>query len=192
MKFIPKDIDYLICGNKRQKEAYNAIDKLDIFKKLEKFNPVLAGTIPLEIDIDSSDLDIICESSDLKEFESIIKLHFGSLHSFNSYTLNVRGVPSVITSFEVHGFTFEIFCQSVTVQNQYAVIHLNIEARLLRLSDDAAKENIRNLKLQGIKTELAFAIYFKIAGDPYVELAKMANLTYQQLQNMIDELSLKH
>ena len=178
MKFIPKNIDYLRSGNKRQKSAYAVISKLDIFNKLEKFNPILAGTIPLDIDIDSSDLDIICESSDLKEFESTIKFHFGSLNSFNSYILNVREVPSVIASFEIYNFTFEIFCQSVPVQNQYAVIHLNIEDRLLRLSGNAAKENIRNLKRQGIKTEPAFAIYFKITGDPYVELAKIANCVH--------------
>lgn len=186
MYFIPKNIDYLISGNARQKKAYIAISELGIFNMLEKFTPILAGTIPLDIDTSSSDLDIICESSDLVEFATILKINYGSLKNFKSNTKIVRGIPSTVTSFEVNDFSFEIFCQSVPVEKQCAVIHLNIEARLLDLSGTFAKESIRQLKQQGIKTEPAFAMYFKIAGDLYDELAKLANCTEQQLQKFID------
>lgn len=185
MKFIPKNIDYLLSGNSRQKKAYDAINKLDLFKNLEKFNPILAGTIPLDIDIDTSDLDIICESSNLNEFESTVKVLYGEQSAFCSNILSVQGVASLVASFQASNFTFEIFCQSVPVEKQYGVIHLNIEDRLLRLAGNVANENIRKLKQQGIKTEPAFAIYFKISGDPYVELANMANLTDQQLLQFI-------
>jgi hypothetical protein len=188
MKFTPVNIDYLLDGNERQKRAYVAISEIGILTKLEKFNPTLAGTLPLDIDTASSDLDIICESSNLKEFESTIKFHYENLKAFKSYTSKIREIPSFIASFKANDFTFEIFCQSVAVEKQYAFIHLNIEARLLSLSGPLARESIRRLKLQGIKTEPAFAIHFKIQGDPYVELAKLADCTDQQLQWMIDKL----
>jgi len=188
MKFLPKNIDYLRIGNKRQSDAYLAINELNIFNILEKFNPILAGTIPLEIDIDSSDLDLICESSDLLEFQSTLKFYFGNMDSFDTYIPKVRDIPTIVATFKFYNFTFEIFCQSVPVENQFAVIHLKIEERLLRLSGDHVKEKIRNLKKQGMKTELAFATYFKIKGDPYEELAKMADYTDQQLIDMIDKI----
>lgn len=53
----------------------------------------MAGTIPVDIDTNSSDLDIICESSDLGEYESILKIHYGSLTNFKSHAMNVRGAP---------------------------------------------------------------------------------------------------
>ena len=72
---------------------------------------------------------------------------------------------------------------------QFAVIHLNIEARLLNLAGPLAKNSIRQLKQQGIKTEPAFATYFNITGDPYYELAKLANYTDQELQKIINGLA---
>jgi len=188
MNFPPKNIEYLSQGNLRQKLAYVAINDLAILNTLGNFKPTLAGTIPLDVDINSSDLDIICESLDLKEFESVVKSHYANLKSFKFYTQNARGIPSFIASFEVNDFTFEIFCQPIPVEKQYAVIHLNIEARLLKFSGAVAKESIRQLKAQGIKTELAFAIYFQIPGDPYDELAKLADYTDEQLQKIIGKM----
>ena len=59
------DIAYLQSGNERQNNAYSALNKLKILKILREYNPTLVGTIPIEIDISESDLDIICEVYDL-------------------------------------------------------------------------------------------------------------------------------
>jgi len=40
--------------------------------------PVLTGTLPLDIDVESSDLDIIGESHDLAAFEDAVKDAFGA------------------------------------------------------------------------------------------------------------------
>lgn len=184
MKFIPKNIEYLLSGTARQKNAYIAISELGILKDLEKFNPTLAGTIPLDIDTDASDLDIICQSSNLVEFEALVKKLYKSMRNFKSHIINIRDIPSFVSTFEESNFTFEIFCQSIPVKKQYAFIHLNIEARLLKLAGPLARDRIRQLKQQGIKTEPAFAMYFNIAGDSYEELAKLAACTDEQLQNL--------
>jgi len=51
-------IDYLKNGNERQKRAYEVLLKYKIFEKLSNYSPVLAGTFPIEIDVEGSDLDI--------------------------------------------------------------------------------------------------------------------------------------
>ena len=187
MKFIPLKIDYLKAGNEKQKKAYEALIKLGIIDKLQKFNPALAGTIPLAIDVESSDLDIICESQNLKDFESIVRSHFETFQPFHCSTQNVRGIDSFVASFKAHGFEFEIFCQPVPVQNQFAMIHLNIESRLLDLAGKTAKIEIQKLKQQGLKTEPAFAKYFQIEGDPYLELVKIADFSDRQLLALIEK-----
>jgi hypothetical protein len=54
-------IDYLKNGNAKQRRAYEVLTKHKLFEKLKYYPPILAGTIPIEIDIEGSDLDIICE-----------------------------------------------------------------------------------------------------------------------------------
>lgn len=181
MPFKPCDIEYLIHGNERQKKAYAAIQAIDLFQTLSKYSPILAGTIPLDIDTELSDLDIICYSSDLDKFIEFVANHYSKLPAFESFKFNIRGEASAVVRFEAEGFAFELFCQSIPVLQQNAVLHLQVEARLLNLAGVEAKNAIRDLKKLGIKTEPAFAKYFKIQGDPYYELAKMAHLSDKEL-----------
>lgn len=43
-----------------QQKAYQVITDHAILEKLAQYNPILVGTIPINIDIEESDLDIIC------------------------------------------------------------------------------------------------------------------------------------
>ena len=56
-----KDIEYLKFGSERQKLAFHEIKQHRILEILEKYNPILTGTIPIGIDLPESDLDIICQ-----------------------------------------------------------------------------------------------------------------------------------
>jgi len=58
------DISYLQLGNERQKKAYQVLTDNEIIEKLAPYHPILVGTIPINIDIENSDLDIIFEVSD--------------------------------------------------------------------------------------------------------------------------------
>ncbi|MGV2488720.1 UNVERIFIED_CONTAM: DUF4269 domain-containing protein, partial [Bacillus mycoides] len=54
------NIEYLQHGNNRQRQAYSILTNNQILSKLKQFDPILVGTIPINIDIENSDLDIIC------------------------------------------------------------------------------------------------------------------------------------
>ena len=81
-----KDIEYLKHGNDQQKLAYSEIVKLDIFEKFKKYNPILTGTIPIEIDLPESDLDIICQCENHKEFSEFLSEQFGDKTGFKMYS----------------------------------------------------------------------------------------------------------
>lgn len=68
MKVNFEDISYLKAGNDKQQKAYNTLKKYRLLDLLEMFDPILTGTIPINIDIEASDLDISCCYSDKNEF----------------------------------------------------------------------------------------------------------------------------
>ncbi|SDZ84117.1 protein of unknown function [Thalassobacillus cyri] len=83
--------DYMKKGNTKQKDAYKAINELGIFNSLKIYNPVLCGTIPIGIDLDNSDLDIIMNVRDLDLFEQKLKNLYRSTSSFNLKRTIIRG-----------------------------------------------------------------------------------------------------
>ncbi len=176
------DLTYLLSGTARQREAYAVIEELGLFRDLAAYTPALAGTVPLGIDVESSDLDIICRARDLVEFSDRVRLLYDHQEAFGLSRQRVRGVESVVARFWYEGWTFELFAQDVPVAEQYACLHLLVEERLLRLGGAAARDAIRELKRQGLKTEPAFARYFGLAGDPYEELARLARAGDEELR----------
>lgn len=55
-------LDYLLKGNKKQKRVYELLTSTQLFETLRDFHPVLVGTIPIQIDIESSDIDVLIEA----------------------------------------------------------------------------------------------------------------------------------
>jgi hypothetical protein len=76
------DITYLAHGNNRQRQAYAVLTSHQILSKLKQFDPILVGTIPINIDIENSDLDIICCFTDKQAFLKSITDHFSNERSF--------------------------------------------------------------------------------------------------------------
>jgi len=175
------DITYLKLGNERQKNAYSVLNKLKIFKILREYNPTLVGTIPIEIDISESDLDIICEVYELEEFEELVIKSFNKYDNFHIERQTVKGLLTSIAYFGYSNFLIEIFGQPKSVIEQNGYRHMIVEKKLLEISGESARKQIKKLKKLGLKTEPAFAKYFNLKGDLFDELLKLSRLNKKEL-----------
>jgi hypothetical protein len=147
------NITYLLTGKERQQEAYYTLEKLKMMSILRNYSPTLAGTISLNIDIEGSDLDMSCEVHDRNTFESIVSINFGSQHNFRLKTKIIGGLTSTVINFTSSRFPIEIFAQPKPVNEQNAYLHMDVEARLLAIGGEEARQEVRRLKLMGLKTE---------------------------------------
>ena len=138
---------------------------------LQNFTPVLAGTIPLEINIDSSDLDIVCYWRDKELFVNTVSDYFSLYKNFNLREADINGHASVIANFVIEDFEIEIFGQNIHVTGQYGYRHMIIEYNILQEKGSDFKNRIIELKKQGYKTEPAFTHLFGLKNEnPYEAL----------------------
>lgn len=170
MKINFEDIGYLKAGNNKQRKAYNTLKKHRVLDQLEMFDPILTGTIPINIDIETSDLDISCCYSDKDEFIRVVTRLFGDEKHFTLRENSEFG--SVVCSFWLENFEIELFGQNIPTRQQHAYRHMLIEYRLLEERGEAFRQEIIALKKQGYKTEPAFGIALGLEGNPYEELLK--------------------
>jgi len=164
------NIEYLKEGNHRQKKAYNELSKLGVFNDLKLYDPILTGTIPIEIDIPESDLDIICHCSNHKKFQDNLNKLYTNKNDFLLYTTNCDGLLSTVAKFSTPQFKIEIFGQNQPTKKQSAYRHMLIEHKILNEKGNEFRKRIINLKLEGTKTEPAFAQLLGLEGNPYLEL----------------------
>lgn len=169
----------------RQREAERTLSELRIFEVLAKYHPVLTGTVPLGLDVDSSDLDIVCEAHDLDEFEQNVSRAYGWYPGFETHRTESMGFPASVVNFQTTCFPIQIFAQAIPVHRQRAYRHLIVESRLLQLAGEEARAALRQLREQGMKTEPAFAHYFRLEGDPYERLYELADASDEELLALI-------
>jgi hypothetical protein len=164
------DISYLKSGTLIQQQAYEVLIKYAVLNILEAFGPVLAGTIPININTEGSDLDILCCWQQKEEFSEKIIEHFSENRAFVIREIAIHSHPAVIANFFLDDFEIEIFGQNIPVQQQHGYRHLLIEHILLLLYGEEFRKKIIELKRQGYKTEPAFAMLLGLSGDPYQSL----------------------
>lgn len=167
-----KSIDYLKSGNDRQQWAYSLLTNQQILLKLRQYDPILVGTIPLAIDIETSDLDIICCYADQQEFRKVIKDNFKDEKDF-TIREQLLGTSAIVANFSINNVEIEIFGQPIPTNQQVAYKHLLVEHDLLNKYGEEFRQQILELKQQGLKTEPAFALALGLTGDPYTELLKL-------------------
>ena len=166
------NIEYLKSGNDIQRKAYKILLKTNIFTELCVFNPILVGTIPIGINIESSDLDIICYWQNKNSFINTIYNIFHQEQGFKLSEKTIGGKVSVIVNFTFDEFEIEIFGQNIPTKSQNGFRHMMIEYNLLETNDSTFRQEIIQLKKQGLKTEPAFAKLLGLEGNPYDELLK--------------------
>lgn len=180
-----KNIDYLKNGNLKQQEAYNALSDLRVFEVLVQYKPIMVGTIPIEIDLDNSDIDIICKAQDLDKFDEIVEKTFGDLENFKQSRKTFQTLPSSVCSFLYRNFEIELFAQSKEPEKQNAYRHMIVEYRILNLASDSFKKEVIRQKQKGLKTEPAFAKLLELKGDPYLELLKLEGKEDRFLKSLL-------
>lgn len=185
-------IAYLKQGNSRQQQAWQLLTDYSIFEILKSYSPILTGTIPIEIDIEGSDLDIICSFKNAAEFYNLLVGSFSKLDSFQISKSTIKGMETIIANFFINGAELEIFGQNRSIFEQEAYRHMMVEYQILQEKGEAFKQQIIDLKNAGFKTEPAFAIALGLAGDPYGALLQLYqdknNQTWSNYQVWPDEI----
>ena len=173
------DISYLVHGNDKQKLVYYILCEHHILNKLNAYKPIVVGTLPIEIDIPNSDVDIICEVSDFNQFHILVKKEFSKFEGFNFQIEESH----YVANFSIDGLPIEIYAENKPSQYQNGYLHMMIEYRLIQLLGADFKVRVINLKQQGHKTEPAFG---KLLGlkNPYIDLLELERKTNDELFEM--------
>ncbi|MEC5173770.1 DUF4269 domain-containing protein [Chryseobacterium nepalense] len=167
-------IEYLKSGNERQQKAYQLLSKHCFFEKLKAYSPILAGTIPIEIDIEGSDLDIICKV-DLKFEENFLNDVLSCIPHDAEIKVEypvLNGEKCITVNFGLEEFPIEIFGQNKPSTMQNAYRHMIAEYKILQEKGEDFKQKIIQLKQQGMKTEPAFGMLLGLE-NPYEDLLKL-------------------
>ncbi|MEM9635265.1 MAG: DUF4269 domain-containing protein [Pseudomonadota bacterium] len=162
----------------------DVIRSMALLKSLNEFDPVVIGTPPLEIAIDTSDIDIACSSPDLSHFGEVVKLQFGGLEEFRLRVVDHLSHPAVVASFFAMGWQVELFCQELKTDDQWGVRHFRVEERLLAIQPDLRRE-VLELKQQGLKTEPAFAQLLDLPENPYEAMLVLEEKSDKELTEII-------
>lgn len=173
--------DYLLSGSAEQVEAYHVLMRLGIMDKLQPYDPLLAGTFPIGIQIPGSDLDILCEVIDCPAFEKVAGKLFQHYEGYGVSRRVVNGMERINIRFESNGWPIELFGQNKPTREQNGYRHMMIEHRMLQLLGVPFRDAVLALKRSGVKTEPAFAQLLGLAGDPYEAMLEAAMLTDEQL-----------
>lgn len=164
------NIGYLKNGNSKQSKTYEVLTSKKILSNIIEFNPILVGTIPINIDIENSDLDIICYWENKEKFIEKLNTTFGNENDFKIQQTLIDNQETIIANFKIENFEIEIFGQNIPVSLQNGYRHMIIEYEILQTKGENFRQEIIKLKQQGYKTEPAFGLLLGLKGNPYLEL----------------------
>lgn len=166
-----------------------AVRQLGIIDALAAYDPHIAGTPPLGVDIEGSDIDILCQTRDHEAFLSDMLCLYGGISGFRVWQWISEDRPMVV-AFHFSGWDFEIFASPHPVSSQNGWRHFQAEKRLLSLGGESFKNTIKSLRQQGLKTEPAFWFALKEEGDPYLGLLTLASATDDELREKLARVGL--
>jgi hypothetical protein len=159
--------------------------RAEIMTALAEFDPHVAGTLPLGLDLPTSDMDVLCHAADPDIFAAVLWAAFGNAADFSIRQWS-EADRAIIASFTVHGWKFQIFGQAKPISEQTAWRHLLIERRLLDLGGPALRAAVMCERAGGMKTEPAFAALLKLEGDPYRALLDLEGCADESLIRLLE------
>jgi hypothetical protein len=143
-----------------------ALAECDVLGALAPFDPRIAGTPPLDLDLPDSNIDVLWHRTRMR---SPTWHNFSSAPAFTAKQL-MRTPRPVVASFEVAGWRIELYGEAIPVEQQRGWRHFAVERRLLALGGEDLLVAVLALRQQGMKTEPAFAAALRLRGDPYLAL----------------------
>ncbi|NJL14740.1 MAG: DUF4269 domain-containing protein [Microscillaceae bacterium] len=164
-----ENLDYLQNGTPQQKAVYALLTEHQILIQLQAYDPLLVGTIPLDIATEKSDLDIICCFEEKATFVETLRKNFGKANHFR-FVEPFNSASVVVASFFIEGYEVEVYGENTPSREQSGYRHLLVEHKLLTRYGEDFRQQIIALKRQGFKTEPAFAQVLQLEGDPYLAL----------------------
>ncbi len=165
----------------RQVRAENALANSGLMDSLAAFSPTIVSTIWVELDTDTSDIDIICTFTDEEEFV----VEVGKLLNRFGNSSPHRNEDRVLATFNFENFSFEIYGSKTAIADQSAYRHFTVMQRLVALNIAELSGEIRNFKEQGMKTEPAIAEVLNLKGNPYEAVLELEQLDDQQLLRLV-------
>lgn len=187
IKFHHKSLEHIINIEKNDKIA-TFLEEENILSKLKGHTPCISGTLPLDIQHMDSDLDILFQSENLDEFLNEAKTLFGNMSNFTHRMAEYQNLQSLIINFDYNDLPIELFCQNTNVFKQQANQHFLIEGRLLKLLGKEFSKKIRQLKVNGTKTEPAFGELLNLK-EPYSDLIELNKLSDSELFSKFNSTS---
>ncbi|PNU06332.1 DUF4269 domain-containing protein [Novosphingobium guangzhouense] len=151
-----------------------ALDRSNVLTVLAAFDPRVAGTFPLGIDVPGSDIDVLCHAPDAHAFARVVWGAFAGAQGFAMHQW-AHDERAVVAGFTIAGVPFELFGSPVPVDAQMGWRHFEIERRLLDERGDDFRASVMAARRRGMKTEPAFAHVLGLEGDPYAALLRMAD-----------------
>ncbi|MFT6557741.1 DUF4269 domain-containing protein [Sneathiella sp.] len=168
----------------RYEQAETLLNAIGVYTILAEFDPLFTGTMPIDVDIETSDIDVICQVEDHPAFERLLRENYGDQENF-FFSLAENAAGYSLCRFRCLSFDLEIYGQNIPVKKQNAWRHMEAERKLLVIGGEDAKVRIRTLKRSGLKTEPAFARYFALSGDPYQRLLDFSDMTVSQIMSAL-------
>jgi len=164
-----KNIAYLKDGNARQQQVYAVLTAHQVLSKLQPYQPIVVGTIPIAIDIAESDIDIVLQATDLLALREVLTAYFGL---YTAFEIQFIKEDVLLCNFEIDQIPVELFATPNASDQQNGYLHMLKEYEILQAKGEDFAEQVRKLKRQGIKTEPAFCQLLQLEGDPYEAILK--------------------
>jgi len=181
------DPAYLANGNPRQQSAFRILQELKIFELFESCQPLLAGTTPIGIDLEESDLDVILEVHDREAFYAQTRHHFGEMPEFRQKPLDAIPEERVVVTFRYAGREVQLYGEPRPPVEQHAWRHMIQEWRVLSSAGHYLREQVIELKRSGMNTEEAFCHLLWLDGDPFRRMLELEALDDISLAGLVME-----
>jgi uncharacterized protein len=166
--------------------VFSALKNSNTLKILKPFMPLIVGTFPLNINVASSDIDILIYVDNINVLKQVLNEKICDFDNYKCNEIIVKGEPTLLISFSYQGIDFEIFGQKIPSIKQQGYLHFLIEERLLKVGGRLFAQKINEARTRGLKTEPAFAKVLELSGDPFEELLLIQKMNNSALKSLLN------